>query len=76
MKAGQIYRITASDGRYTIGHATSLAAITLAAFGYFAMFTALRRLNNKRDNMTPEERQAELDEGKNGDRHPDFRYVL
>ncbi|KAI1867761.1 uncharacterized protein JN550_006902 [Neoarthrinium moseri] len=74
--AGQIYRITASDGRYTIGHAVSLGAIILAAVGYFTMFLALKTLNDKRDTMSTEERAREINSGKKGDRHPDFRYIL
>ncbi|KAI0128270.1 major facilitator superfamily transporter, partial [Xylariales sp. AK1849] len=74
--SGQIYRLTAVDGRYTIGHAVSIGAIILAAVGYFSMFTTLKRINDKRDNMSAEERIRELDAGKKGDRHPDFRYLL
>lgn len=74
--AGQIYRIQAADGRYTVGHAVSLGAIVLASVGYSVMYTALRRLNARRDKMTADERIRELDAGKKGDGHPDFRYVL
>ncbi|KAF2792120.1 major facilitator superfamily transporter [Melanomma pulvis-pyrius CBS 109.77] len=74
--AGQIYRIKSSDGRYVIGHAISLSMITTAAAGYFLMFTLLRRLNVKRENMSIEERVRQIDAGKKGDRHPDFRYTL
>ncbi|KAI1333497.1 major facilitator superfamily transporter [Xylariaceae sp. FL0016] len=73
--AGQIYRITASDGRYTIGHAVSITAITIAAIGYFAMWTTLRRINEKRDAMSVDERARLIDAGMKGDRHPDFRYI-
>jgi MFS family permease len=74
--AGQIYRISSSDGRYIIGHAVSLSMIVTAAAGYFLMFTLLRALNVKRDNMSIDERAREIDAGKKGDRHPDFRYTL
>jgi MFS family permease len=74
--AGQIYRIKASDGRYVIGHAVSLTAISIAAIGYATMYTLLRRLNRKREAMSIEERIREIDAGKMGDRHPDFRYTL
>jgi MFS family permease len=74
--AGQIYRITASDGRYTIGHAISLAAIVLAATGYFTMFVYLKRQNSRRENMSVDERIREIGAGKKGDHHPDFRYIL
>jgi hypothetical protein len=74
--AGQIYRITDSDGRYVIGHAVSLTTITLAACGYAAMYFLVRRLNQKRDAMSIDERIRGIDSGKMGDRHPDFRYTL
>lgn len=74
--AGQIYRITASDGRYTIGHAISLCTITLAACGYFTMHILLRKINERRDNMSVEERVRDIDAGRKGDQHPDFRYIL
>jgi hypothetical protein len=74
--AGQIYRLKDSDGRYVIGHSVSLAAITLAACGYATMFFLLRRLNRQREEMSIEERVREIESGKMGDRHPDFRYTL
>lgn len=76
LMAGQIYRITASDGRYTIGHAVSLGAITIASVGYFTMWTTLNRINHKREAMSIDERVREIDQGRKGDRHPDFRYTL
>ena len=74
--AGQIYRITNSEGRYVIGHSVSLSTISTAAVGYFFMFLLLRSLNRKRETMSTEERIREIDSGKMGDRHPDFRYTL
>jgi MFS family permease len=74
--AGQIYRITNTDGRYVIGHAVSISTITTAACGYALSYWLLRRLNQKRDSMSIEERIREIDAGKLGDRHPDFRYTL
>ncbi|KAF2813634.1 major facilitator superfamily transporter [Mytilinidion resinicola] len=74
--AGQIYRLKNADGRYVIGHAISLSTMTTAAVGYFTMFLLLRGLNRKRENMSIEERIKEIDAGKMGDRHPDFRYTL
>ena len=74
--AGQIYRITNSDGRYVIGHAVSITAITIAACGYTLMYFLLRRINRKREVMSIEERIREIDSGKLGDRHPDFKYTL
>ncbi|KAF1354183.1 major facilitator superfamily transporter [Lizonia empirigonia] len=74
--AGQIYRITDGDGRYVIGHAVSLTAITLAACSYATMYLLVRQLNRKREVMSIDERVREIDSGKMGDRHPDFRYTL
>ncbi|EUC38401.1 hypothetical protein COCVIDRAFT_33723 [Bipolaris victoriae FI3] len=74
--AGQIYRLSNSDGRYVIGHAVSICAITVAACGYGIMYIVLRKINRKRERMTIEERIREIDSGKLGDRHPDFRYTL
>lgn len=76
LMAGQIYRITASDGRYTIGHAVSLGTITMASVGYFTMWTILKGINSRREAMSIDERVREIDHGKKGDRHPDFRYTL
>lgn len=74
--ADQIYRITDRDGRYVIGHAVSLTTISLAACGYAAMYSLMRRLNQKREAMSTDERIREIDSGKMGDHHPDFRYTL
>jgi hypothetical protein len=74
--AGQIYRITNNDGRYVIGHAISITTITIAACGYALMYFTLRGINRKREVMSIEERIREIDSGKLGDRHPDFRYTL
>ncbi|KAI1075416.1 major facilitator superfamily transporter [Whalleya microplaca] len=74
--AGQIYRVTAGDGRYTLGHAISIGAIVLAAFGYTTMWLTLRGINMKRDSMSIDDKVKETDAGKKGDRHPDFRYIL
>jgi hypothetical protein len=74
--AGQIYRIADADGRYVIGHGVSLVTITLAACGYATMYLLVSRLNKKREEMSIEERIREIDAGKMGDRHPDFRYTL
>jgi hypothetical protein len=74
--AGQIYRITNDDGRYVIGHAISITTITIAVCGYALTYFTLRRINKKRHAMPIEERVREIDSGKLGDRHPDFRHRL
>jgi hypothetical protein len=40
------------------------------------LYFYLKRQNTIRDALTPEERQQWIDEGKTGDAHPDFRYVV
>jgi hypothetical protein len=74
--AGLIYRITNTEGRYAIGHAIPISTFTTAGCGYTLMYVLLRRLNRKREAMSIEERIREIDAGKMGDRHPDFRYTL
>ncbi|KAL8410127.1 hypothetical protein RB596_000004 [Gaeumannomyces avenae] len=74
--AGQVYRLATSDGRYLVGHAVSLVAICVASFGYFIMWAVLKRINDRREAMSVEERVRARDAGKKGDRHPDFRYIL
>ncbi|KAF2174077.1 hypothetical protein M409DRAFT_16350 [Zasmidium cellare ATCC 36951] len=73
--AGQIYRITNSDGRYVIGHAVSLSTIVCASIGYATMFFLLRGINRKREAMPEDEKRRLIDAGARGDRHPDFRYT-
>lgn len=59
-----------------IGHSVSLGAIICAGIGYSVMWFTLWGINRKRDNMSVEERVKEIDKGKKGDGHPDFRYNL
>lgn len=40
------------------------------------MWSTLSKINKKRDMMDMDEKVREIDAGKKGDRHPDFRYVL
>ena len=65
-----------TNGKYVIGHSVSLGAMVLAVVGYGAMWFLLKRHNAQRDNLSPEERQRLISEGRKGDAHPDFRYVL
>ena len=41
-----------------------------------ALYLHLKRQNMIRDALSPEERQKWIDEGKVGDGHPDFRFML
>ncbi len=36
----------------------------------------LRRQNRERDALTPEDKQKWIDEGRTGDAHPDYRFIL
>ncbi|KAF4121906.1 Major Facilitator Superfamily [Geosmithia morbida] len=72
---GQIFRTT-QNGKYVMGLSSSLAAVILAIAGHASLYMYLRRQNIKRDHMSQEERQAEIDAGKTGDFHPDYRYAL
>ncbi|KAG9253007.1 major facilitator superfamily domain-containing protein [Emericellopsis atlantica] len=72
---GQIFR-TKQNGKYVMGLSGSLAAVMLAVLGHITLYTYLRRENNRRKNLTEEEREAEIAAGKTGDFHPDYRYAL
>ena len=74
-QVGQVFKKTV-DGKYLTGLRISLGAILLAGCGHIALFSLLRWHNKKRDNLTPEERVMEIEHGKGGDFHPDFRYAL
>lgn len=52
--------------------ACALASIIFIAI----LYVYLRRQNRIRDNLTTEERQAWIDEGRDGDAHPDYRFIL
>jgi hypothetical protein len=58
-----------------LGLSFSLGSVVLASFGHAALFFWFRHQNKKRDSMTAEEREYEIDHGKGGDFHPDFRYA-
>ncbi|KAJ3498482.1 hypothetical protein NLG97_g1087 [Lecanicillium saksenae] len=72
---GQIFR-TKHNGKYMIGLGTSLGAAVLAVTGHITLYFYLRRENQRRENLSLEERQAEIDAGASGDFHPDYRYSL
>lgn len=59
-----------------MGLSGSLAAVLLAVLGHISLYTYLKRENRRRENLAEEQRQAEIDAGKAGDFHPDFRYAL
>lgn len=59
-----------------MGLSGSLAAVLLAMVGHISLYLYLRRENRRRDAMTEEEKQAEIQAGKAGDFHPDYRYAL
>jgi hypothetical protein len=59
-----------------MGLSASLAAVLLAVFGHVSLYFYLRRQNRRRDAMAEDERQREIQNGKTGDFHPDYRYAL
>lgn len=73
---GQIFKNTTSEGRYLEGEATSLAVAFVSAILIILLYFYKRRQNRIRDALTPEEKQRWIDDGKTGDSHPDFRYIL
>ncbi|TXT15626.1 hypothetical protein VHUM_00129 [Vanrija humicola] len=70
--AGQIYR-TPDKPVYRLGHGASLAFWVTALIFATLEWYIWRKRNIARDNMTPEERAADENEG---DHAADFRYVL
>ena len=59
-----------------IGEAVSLGSGGCAIVLIIALYLHLKRKNMIRKALTREERQRWTDEGKVGDAHPDFRYML
>lgn len=57
-----------------MGVSITIAFACLAFTLYSIQAWNFRRLNRIREALTPEERQRWLDEGREGDDHPDFRY--
>lgn len=72
---GQIFK-TKVGGKYLLGLSFSLGAVLLAACGHTALYFLLSRENKKREALTQEEREYEIEHGKGGDFHPDYRYAL
>lgn len=54
----------------------TISFISLAFCLYILQAWNFLRLNRIRDNLSPEQRQAWIDEGREGDSHPDFRCVF
>ncbi|TFL05178.1 major facilitator superfamily transporter [Pterulicium gracile] len=69
-----IYRSQDSP-RYQLGSAVSMGAVAIAAAIFTFQGWNYRRLNVARNEMAPEERQRLIDNGAEGDDHPDFRYL-
>lgn len=72
---GQVFKKTV-HGKYLLGLSFSLGSVVLAACGHTALYFLLKSDNKKRDAMTPEQREHEIQHGKGGDFHPDYRYAL
>ncbi|RXK38883.1 hypothetical protein M231_03832 [Tremella mesenterica] len=73
--AGQIY-MARDKPNYHIGHSISMAFMCVALVFTFIKAWYLKRVNKRREEMSPEERQRLIDEGVVGDIHPDFRLKL
>lgn len=73
---GQIYKNQTPEGRYLEGTATSMASAIVCVGLITCLWFYLRRQNRIRDALTPEERMQWIEQGKTGDAHPDYRYIL
>jgi nitrate/nitrite transporter NarK len=73
---GQIFKDTTHDGRYATGITVSLSVAALCTVLITSLYLYLRNQNKTREALTAEERQAWIDEGRIGDTHPDFRYII
>jgi sugar phosphate permease len=71
---GQIFKTTV-DGKYLLGLSFSLGSILLAIIGHTALYVHFKRENRRRDALTEEQKEAEVQAGKIGDFHPEFRYA-
>ncbi|KAI8144101.1 major facilitator superfamily domain-containing protein, partial [Fennellomyces sp. T-0311] len=74
---GQVYF---DAPKYLKGHTIALCTVFLQSVMIIVLRIIFKRINAKRDAMTPEEKERELTKFKHpgliGDRHPDFRYAL
>lgn len=59
-----------------MGLSFSLGAVLLAGLGHTVLYFYFLRENKKRDNMTEDEKEYEIANGKGGDFHPDYRYAI
>lgn len=59
-----------------IGESTSAACALGCVVCIVTMHIYLRKQNAKRDALTAEEREEWIQNGKIGDAHPDFRYII
>ncbi|KAI9490720.1 major facilitator superfamily domain-containing protein [Zychaea mexicana] len=71
---GQVYR--ANDApHYVTAHSVCAVLLFIQVCTTIGYKFALKRINNKRDNMTPEERRIACEGEELCDAHPDFRYI-
>lgn len=73
---GQIFAHRTQDGKYLLGLSFSLGSALLACLGHATLYWHLKRENEKRMSMSDEEKEHEIQHGKGGDFHPDYRYSL
>jgi hypothetical protein len=53
-----------------------MACALVCAVLTIVLYMYLKRQNTIRENLTPEERQQWIDEGRDGDAHPDYKFIL
>lgn len=59
-----------------MGLSGSLAAAMLATVGHLSLYVYLGYENKRRDKLSIDEIEREIQAGKSGDFHPDYRYTL
>jgi hypothetical protein len=62
--------------KYVLGHAVSLGALVITVILAIAQVLYLNWENKKRDRGERDGRLGQVDEGRLGHRHPNFRYTL
>jgi hypothetical protein len=72
----QIFKRKTNEGRYLVGISTSMASGLACVIVIGVLYLHLRRQNRVREALTPAQRQAWIDEGRSGDAHPDYRFIL
>lgn len=53
-----------------------MACALASIFFIGILYLYLRRQNRNRENLSSEERRAWIEQGRTGDAHPDYRFIL